>query len=356
MSDVQRLERVEADRPLELGMLWQRIWSRRGLISAVVLGATLIAVAISLLLPPWYRAEATLLPPSEEESGIGLASLLKGIGVAGVKVPTQATPADVFLAILDSRRVNEEVVRRFDLKNRYHAHFMVDAVKVLHTHTRFKLTDAGTIEVSVEDRDPARAAAMANAYLELLDRFNREVRMTKGRRTREFVEQRLRETRDELAGAEQGFADFQAKHKTAVMSREVTTAADAAARLYAERASLQVRLGVVQSYTRGSSDEEMQISQELAQLDRQLATLPETGLEISRLYRKVRTFEQVYVLLTAQYEQARIDEARDVATIEILDPATPPEKKSRPQRSMIAAATFALSAAVCVAWALLTEL
>jgi tyrosine-protein kinase Etk/Wzc len=356
MSSLRPMTTDERDRTLELGVLWDRVWARRRLIAALVLGSSLIASVIALVLPPWYRADATLLPPSEEESGVGLASLLKTIGVAGVKVPTQATPSDVFLAILESRRVNEEIVRRFDLKNRYRVHFMVDAVKRLHSHAHFKATDAGTIEVSVEDRDPVRAAAMANAYLELLDRFNREVRMTKGRRTREFVEQRLKETKDELALSEQRFADYQAKHKTAVMSREMTTAADAAAQLYAQRTGLQVRLGVVQSYTRGPSDEALQISQQLAQLDRQLAALPETGLEVTRMYRDVRTLEQVYVLLTAQYEQARIDEARDITTIEILDPASPPEKKSRPMRTVIVAATFALTLGVCLVWAVLTEL
>ena len=343
-------------RTVEVGRLWDRVWARRRVIAVLVIGATVLMAIVSLLMPPWYRADGTLLPPSEEESGVGLASLLKGIGVAGVKVPTQATPSDVFIAILESRRVNEEVVRRFDLKRRYHVQYMVDALKKLHTHAKFKATEAGTIELSVEDRDPRQAAAMANAYMELLDRFNRDVRMTKGRRTRTFVEHRLTETKDELAVAEQRFADYQSRHKTAMMTREMTSAADAAARLYAQRAALQVRLGVVQSYTRGPSDEALQITQELAQLDRQLAALPETGLEISRMYRDVRTLEQVYVLLIAQYEQARIDEARDMTTIEILDSASPPEKRSRPARTMMVAAAFALSLAVGVAWALMTEL
>ncbi len=117
-----------------------------------------------------------------------------------------------------------------------------------------------------------------------------------------------------------------------------------------------MRLGVVQSYTRGPSDEALQITQELSQLDRQLAALPETGLEISRMYRDVRTLEQVYVLLTAQYEQARIDEVRDVTTIEVLDPAVPPEKKAKPLRSMMVMAAFGLSLTAGVLWAIMTEL
>lgn len=343
------------DRAIEIGPLWDRVWARRVPVAVLVVVATLLTGTVAFLMPPWYRASATLLPPNEEESGLNLANLLRGIGVAGVKVPTQSTPADLFVAILGSRRVNEEIVNRFDLRKRYKTRFTVDAIRKLGTHARFRITDAGTIEISVEDRDPRQAAQMTNAYVELLDRFNREVRTTKGRRTREFVEQRLNDTGKELATAEQSFTNYQAKHKTAVMTREMTTASDAAARLYAQRSVLQVRLGVLQSYTRGESDEAMQISQELAQLDRQLAAMPGTGLEIMRLYRDVRTLEQVYTLLMAQYEEARIDEARNTPTLDVLDSATPPERKSRPRRLLMMAGAFALSLVVGAGWALMKE-
>ena len=273
--------------------------------------------------------------------------------MAGVKVPTQAVPADVFVAVLDSRSLNEEVVRRFGLQRRYRTRFLVDAVKQLRRHARFKVTDAGTIQISVEDRDPKQAAAMTNAYVDLLDRFNREMRMTRGRRTRLFVESRLNETRGELARAEQRLASYQSIHKSAVLSREMSSATETAARLYAERTALQVRLGVAETYTRGPSDETTQIRDQLAALDRQLALLPASGLELARLYRDVRTSEQVFIVLTAQYEQARIDEVRDTPTIDVLDRATPPEKKTRPRRSLMVAAAFLLSLGLGVGYALL---
>ena len=345
--------RVPVDRTVEMSRLWDRVWRRRGAIAAIV-GVIVVATAIvAFVLPPWYQGQASLLPPSEEESGFGLSSLLRGIGVPGVKVPTQAAPADVFLAILESRRLNEEVVNRFDLKRRYRVRFMADAVKQLRRHARFELTEAGTIQIRVEDRDPRRAAEMTNAYVDLLDRFNRELRMTKGRRTREFVGRRLLETRQELETAEQRLADYQTRHKTVALTREMSTATEAAARLYAQRTVLQVRLGVIRSYSMGQSDEELQIRQQLAQIDRQLNALPETGLDLARLIRDVKTLEQVYVLLTAQHEEARITEARDVPTVEKLDVATPPERKSRPRRGVMILVAAVLGAAAAVTWALL---
>ena len=333
------------DRAIALGPLWDRVWVRRLSILAWALGAAVVVAVIAFLMPNWYRADVELLPPTEEDSGVGIASLLRGVGVPGVKIPTEVSPAEVFMVILKSRRINEQMVSRFDLKKLYKRRFTEDAVRELLQHARFKLTPAGTIQISVEDKDKQRAANMANAYVELLDKFNREVRMTKGRRTRLFVEGRLAETRQELGVAEQRLAVYQAKTKAMVLSPQVSSAVDQGARLAARRMALQVRLGVVRGYSQGS-EEEVQLRQELAQLDQQMRALPETGLELARLYRDVRALEQVFGILTAQYEDARVTEARDLVTVEVLDAAKPPEKKSRPKRTPMIAAAVLLVAAI----------
>jgi uncharacterized protein involved in exopolysaccharide biosynthesis len=342
------------DRTLALGPLWDRAWAQRKPILTLTLCATVAVAVIAFLLPNWYRASAELLPPSEEESAFGLASLLRGMAVPGIKIPTQVTPSDVFIVVLESRRINEQIVNRFNLKKLYKKKYMQDALKELGTHAKFKLTQAGSIQITVEDRNRQRAADMANAYVELLDRFNREARMTKGRRTRMFIEGRLVETKQELEAAEQRLATYQASHKAVVLSAEMSSVVEESAKLYGRRTALQVRLGVLRSFSRGS-EEEIQVAQELAQLERRLKELPETGLELARLVRDVKAFEQVFALLTAQYEDARINEARDVLTVEVLDVASPPERKSRPFRSIMVAATFLLSLALGTGLALRGE-
>ena len=351
MNAARRLQGTDMDRTIELGRLWDRVYARRRAILWLVVVSTVIAGAVAFLLPSWYRAEASLLPPSEE-ANFGLGNLLKGIGVPGVKVPTQATPADVFLAILESRRASEEMVQRFDLKRRYHKQFMVDAVKELRRHVSLKVDDVGILRISVEDRDPRRAAQMANTYFELLDRFNREVRMTKGRRTRMFVGERLEDTRQAMTLAEQRLTDYESRHKAVVLSPGASTALEVAARLYATRAALQVRIGVIRSYTREMTDEERQIDLQLDQIDRQLSALPGTGMDLARLVRDAKTQAELFFLLTAQFEDARIQEARDVSTVEQLDVATPPEKKSRPKRTLMVAVAFVFSLAAGVTYAL----
>jgi tyrosine-protein kinase Etk/Wzc len=342
------------ERTLEIGRSWDRIVARRREILWLVVVSTVLVGIVSWLLPPWYRAEASLLPPSEE-SGFSTGSLLKGIGLPGIKVPTQATPAEVLLAILESRRTSEEIVRRFDLQRLYRRRLMVDAVKELRRHARCEVDDVGIIRVSVEDRDRRRAADMANAYCEVLDRFNREIRSTKGRRTRIFLEERLAETKRDLVAAEQRLADYQSKHKAVALSPQVSTAIENAARLSARRTALQVQLGIVRSYTRSTSDEERQILEQLAQVERQLGILPATGIELVRLLRDFKTQEQLNSLLTAQFEEARITEVRDVSTVEQLDVASPPERKARPRRGVMVMGAFLLSLAVGAVWAAFQE-
>jgi tyrosine-protein kinase Etk/Wzc len=330
------------DHVLSIAPLWARVWSRRRAILTLTLCASLVAGVLVFLMPNWYRSEAQLMPPSEDEGGFGLASLLRGVGVPGVKIPTEVSAGDVFVTVLESQRVSEQIINRFNLRKLYKQKYLDQTVKELHHHASFKLTEAGTIKISVEDRDRQRAADMANAYVEYLDQFNREVRTTKGRRTRIFVEARLNDTKVELAKAEQALADYQVKHKAVALSSSMSSAVNEAATLYARRMALQVRLGVVRNYSQGS-EEELQIRQELAQLDDQMRQLPETGLDLARLVRDVKVLGQVFELLTAQYEDARITEARDVVTVDVLDAAKPAERKDRPHRVIMILSVMLLS-------------
>jgi len=93
------------DREIALAPLWERVKARRRNILILVLVSTAVVAGIAFILKPWYRAETELLPPSEEESGVGVASLLRGMGMPGVKIPTEVAPGDVFMVILQSRGI-----------------------------------------------------------------------------------------------------------------------------------------------------------------------------------------------------------------------------------------------------------
>lgn len=319
-----------------------------------VIALTLIALGVSLILPKWYSARAVLLPPTEDDIGSMAQFMPRGLGGA-FRLPGQTTLADVFVAELKSRTLADRIVQRFDLVRRYHVPDREKAVLALEDHVRFKVGDEGTIAIVVEDRDPKTAADMANAYVEELDRFNLETRTTSAKRTRAFIDQRLTVVKRDLAAAEDGLRAYQQKHKLPAMSPSDKSDADVGANLMARKIALEVRLQVLRQSLAESSGEVRRVREELAAIDRQVGGLPQAGLEIIRLWREVKVQEQVFELLTAQLEEARIRETRDTPTVEVLDHATTPLHKSRPKRWLVVAAGFLIGLAGSVTAALLLE-
>jgi len=321
----------------------------RGAMVIVFVG-TLLTAAVALVWPPTYRAETVLLPPTEEETGFSVSSMFRGLNVPGIRVPSRSGPEDVTMAILRSRRIAEILVGRFDLKTVYKTKREDIAIRQLQERSAFKVGETGTIVIRVEDREPKRAADLANAYAQELDRFNREIRMTKGRRMRVFVEQRLHETEQDLQAAEEALRRYGEKNRTVALSPGQLTAVEGSARLFASQAALDVQLGVARQYAAENSEEVQRLRQQLDQVNRLIGNLPELGLELARLVREVKIQEQVFSLLSAQHEEARITEARDVTTVEVLDPADPPERRFWPRRGLLTGLGFMISTFVALVW------
>lgn len=319
-----------------------------------VFAVTAAALVLSLLLPKWYQASAVLLPPSEEDTGSSISSFLpKGLG--SLRVPGVGTPADLYVAVLKSRTVADRLCDRFDLVRRYRVKDREKARLVLADLTRYAVGDEGTIAIKVEDRDPKVAADIANAYAEELDRFNRETRTTAGKRTRMFIEERLEVAKRDLAAAEEALREYQQRHGVATLSPAARGEAEVGANLMAQKIALEVKLNVLRESLSETSEEVRRVREELAALNRQLGTMPSTGIEVMRLWRDVQVQEQVFELLTSQLEEARIRETRDTPTVQLLDPAVPPLHKSRPKRSLVVLAGFAIGLMGSLVAALLLE-
>jgi uncharacterized protein involved in exopolysaccharide biosynthesis len=320
-----------------------------------VAAATLVALAFSLALPKWYAARAVLLPPTEDDLGSTALTQLFPRGFAGMRVPGAPTLADLFVAVLKSRTVADRIVERFGLVQRYKQRDLETARKELESHVEFRVGDEGTIAIEVEDRDPTVAAAMANAYVEELDRFNRETRTTSAKRTRAFIEDRLEIAKRELAAAEDRLRDYQQRKRLASLSPADRGDAEVGARLMAQKIALEVRLEVLRQSLSADSEEVRRVREELAAIERQVGGLPRAGVETARLWRDVKIQEQVFELLTAQLEEARIRETRDIPTVQLLDRAQPPLHKSRPKRALIVIAGFLIGLMGSIGAALLME-
>lgn len=320
-----------------------------------VAACTLVALAVSLLLPKWYAGTAVLLPPTEDELSSSAMGQFLPRGFGGIRIPGTPTLADLFVAVLKSRTVADRIVERFGLVARYKARDREKAVKELASHVKFRVGDEGTIAIVVEDRQPKAAAEMANAYVEELDKFNLETRSTSAKRTRAFIQERLEIGKRDLAAAEDRLRDYQQRKRLAAISPSDRGDAEVGARLIAQRIALEVRLEVLRQSLSENSEEMRRAREELAAIDRQVGGLPRAGVEIARLWRDVKIQEQVFELLTAQLEEARIRETRDTPTVQLLDRAQPPLHKSRPKRAWIVIAGFLIGLAGSASAVLLLE-
>ena len=344
---------------------------------------SVLALIISLILPKRYTATATLIPPVEQQTSLfGLSSLLGGgagsLGTIGRRagLPGMSTPSDLFAKILESRVVMEEVIETCDLMNVYKSKRIEDALKNLAGATKIEVSREDVISISADGKTPQLSADIANAYVEHLDHFNREVTMTQGKKNRIFIEKRLTEVEKDLKKAEEDLRNFQEEHKTVSIEDEVVKAIESAAELKAQIILKDVELGVLRGYATERNPQVVRIKSEMAELQKQLkrmeegskeeeapasygagfsitfSKLPEVGLQLARLMREAKIQETVFTLLTEQYEQAKIMEVRDTPTVQILDPAKPPYKKSFPKRSriVIIAFFFSLFAGTCLAF------
>jgi len=337
---------------LDLRPWFVAVWRERFRILAVTAAASLLTLGIAFLLPRWYRATATILPPEESDllSNMSLATrALTKFPSFGV-LADYFTPADIYKAVLLSRTVQDQVIGQFRLGEIYRIKSLEKTRKALQGNYRVRVNPDGTISIHVEDRDPKRAAAMANAFLVFLDEYNVDKRNSQARRTRMFLQRRVAETDTALRISEAAMRHYLEAHHTVAPTNLSSADAQAASDLMARKISLEVRLGILRSYLREENDQVLQTRLELDQLNRRIATLPAVQSELGGLIRAAKIQEQLYLLLTAELEQSRIRESMDTPTVQVLDAAIPPERHSRPRRLALAMAAGLLAFAGSVAW------
>lgn len=323
------------------------------------LSVCLIVGLVSFFLPSWYNAHTSILPPETDTSLMGFSSSLLGgfASPAEMSLPFMATPSDVIGTILQSRSVAEKIVERAGLMEVYNTQSKEEAIKELASHTKVKVSEEGLVYLDFEDKDRNKAALVANLYIEELDRINRMANSSRARNTRLFIEQRMEKTQKDLIQAEEDLRGFQEEHKTISLDEQMKTAIQTAADLKAEMVLNEIELNVLSQSLSPSHPQIQQLKTRISQIGKQLERLqfgdqdtpseknqildvpfsevPKLGLELARLTRDLKIQEAIFELLSSQYEQAKIQEAKDTPTIQVLDRAVPPEKRSRPKRAMM---------------------
>lgn len=338
---------------------WRILKRRRKFIFAVTAAAFAVAVIISLLLPKTYLSKASIMPPQQGGSlAGGLASALPSeIGsIAGLF--GMETPSDIWLGILKSQSIKDAIIERFNLKTVYEKETMDDTIMTLDKAVSINKTEENIIAISVEDKNPLLAAEIANAYIEELDKVNRKSMMTSGSRTRSFIESALKETKVELARAEEDLRDFMKKHKTIDIDEQSKALVESTGMLAGQLAAKEITLKTLLSYSAPTNPQVQLLKTEVDEMKVQLTELqggggdltkdgfvipagkiPDLSLRYARLLRNAKFQQAVYELLMQQYEMARIQEAKDTPTVQVLDVARAAEKKHSPKRVLIVAVT-----------------
>ena len=323
---------------------------------------SLVAAAISFILPKWYTSTAVLLPPQEKQSlGAGFMSMLTELPINLPSLPGMVTPTDVYLAILRSRNVNENVIRKLDLKRRFKTSTMADALATLKNRTFFDKTEENLLVIKATDKSPQMAKKMASVFVEELDRVNREKRVSTAHYTRIFLEERLKEADRDLKKAALRLRDFQEKHRAISIEEQTKAEIEMAANLQAEIAMQEVQLNVLLKSLKPTHSKVIQAKNRLIELQKQLRKieegihlerdsyvipfnkLPDLTMQYMFLYKDVEVQKAVFKVLTQQYEQAKIEEKSNTPTLQILDQPEIPEKKSKPQRRLIVILSALLS-------------
>ena len=310
----------------------------------------------------------TLMPP-EQNSGSGPAAMIATLmgsapgGLAGLATDAVGikNSGDLFVGVLRSRTVEEALVRRFDLRRVYGNSRWEDACKNLETNTDISQDrKSGIITIRVTDRNPQRAAVIAQEYATELNGVVNKLNTSSAHRERVFLEERLKEVKQDLAESEQEFSQFSSKNAAIDIKEQGKAMVEAAATLQGHLIAAESQLqGLRQIYTENNARVKATEAQ-VAELRTQLAKLggaetatsangsgsdeslypsirklPLLGVPYADLYRRTKVGEAIFEALTQQYELAKVHEAKDTPSVKVLDPAEVPERKSFPPRMLL---------------------
>lgn len=301
----------------------------------------LAALGYAFMIPPTYTAKTQFLPPQQQQSSAAsmLASLGALGGLAGAATGLKS-PADQYVAFMKSVSVQDALIERFKLVEKYEAKLKTDARMALTGSVRIASGKDGLIGVEVDDKDPKFAANLANAHVDELRNLLARLAVTEAQQRRMFFEKQLQITKENFTKAD--LALKSSGINSSVLKSSPASAVEAVARLKAGISVQEVKLGTMRNYLTESSPDFKQALSELASLKSQLAKAEKeepasqgTTDYVAR-YREFKYQETMFELFAKQFELAKVDESREGAVIQVLDIAEPPERKAKPKKAMIA--------------------
>jgi tyrosine-protein kinase Etk/Wzc len=320
---------------------------RKWLILGWALAGVVIAIIALLRAPTLYKSEATIMPPEQQQSSAALLSQLGALtAFAGVGSNLGLkNPADLYIAILQTNLVADNMVKRFNLMDAYNIHDVDAAAGRLRKRSKFVADKQGLMQITVEDTDPKRALALVNGYADELFRQNNRLAIGSASQRREFFQQQLSEEKDHLADAEIALKTTQQSTGVLQLSGQAENIIHEEADIQANITSHEVQLGALLASSTEQNPDVVRLRTEMAGLRAQLQQLqkgtngdmlsqqefPGAGLLYIRKERDVQYHQTLFDLLARQLEAARIDEAKASPQVQMVDPPQLPKGKSWPK-------------------------
>jgi uncharacterized protein involved in exopolysaccharide biosynthesis len=363
------------------------IWQNRRFIFRTAVAGVLLSALLAFLIPKQYESTARLMPPDQVSSGMGMAMLAasgniaaqlgSGLGSMAGDLLGLKSSSDLFIGILQSRTVQDDLINKFDLRAVYSVRRMEDAREDLGKRTNLSADrKSGILTIQVTDHSPQRAAAMAAEYAGELNRVVTRLNTSSAHRERVFLEDRLTQVKQDLESTEKNFSEFATQNRALDIPTQGKAMIEAAATLEGQLIAAETELqGLKQLYANGNvrvratQARVEELRQQLGKnvsgnsnglatangLDRQslfpsIQELPALGVGYADLYRNTKIQEAVFQTLTQEYELAKVQEAKETPSVKVLDPPDVPEKKSFPPRLLIVTLGAILAIASSVSW------
>lgn len=358
------------------------MWEHRPALTRVGLWALVLSTAVALLIPDQYESSVRIMPPDSTNNVGAVLGALTGKGSSNSELAMMAgsllgmkSSGALYVNLFRSRSVQDRVIDEVNLQKVYSMRYKQDARKKLDGRTEVNEDrKSGIITLVAEDHDPKRARDIAQAYVDELNRVVAQVSTSSARRERMFIEQRLVSVKSDLEDAEQKFSAFASKNTTLDIKEQTKAMVESAAvlqgqliaaesemqgllQIYADNnvrvRALRARIGELRRALTNIHGSDASIASDSSpsdELSPSIRRLPLLGVEWTDLYRRLKLQETVYELLNQQYELARIQEAKEIPTVNVVDPANVPEKKSFPPRLWIIILLTSLSMATAITW------
>src|SRR5580698_8274265 len=374
-----------ANQPATDGFTYLRLlWEKRRLLSRVAAWALVLSAVVAFLIPNQYESSISIMPPDAMNGGGEMLAALAGkaspelAAMAGGLLGMRGSGA-LFVDLFRSRSVQDNVVDKLDLQKIYHSRYKQDARKRLDSRTDVNEDrKSGVISLTVTDQSPQRAHDIAEAYVAELNHLVSQVSTSSARRERVFIEQRLTAVKSDLEEAEKQFGAFASKNSALDIKEQTKAMVESAGVLQGQLIASESELQSLEQIYTNNNVRVRSLQARVDELKRQLQKLegtdaslvlngisdasrademyppirklPLLGVEWADLYRRMKIQETVYELLNQQYELARIQEAKEIPAVNVVDPANVPERKSSPHRLVIILALTLLSMAGAASW------